>query len=274
MCLGFHHPDSLTVARPRCEVACVACARKDWLENRFQVYLWIGTSDSTVIGELIHGPGTTELLVHEGHLCFGSRDRVNKYLATSLYAALMPKIPEQHLYASSVVHPADPTMQWLLHTRRVPLQREDSAAQSVLPQAASVAQPALPHPCAGVGNPDETAWICLECACCLCVDDKLIKMPKLALANLMWLGREPRLLQTASLGLRMLLGGSRACFRTLLFSAKVRRRTGNLAWLESRQRHQCCLPRLIHSANTWLPSCVEALMRSRRVDSQGLKGRL
>jgi hypothetical protein len=216
MCLGWRHPDSLAVARPRCEVACVVCACKDWLENRFPVHLWKEATDAKPVGEIIHGPGSTQLLVHEGSLCFGNRHIINKYLATSLYAALMPRIPQQELYASSVVHPADPAMQWLLHTRRVPLQREDSAAQSVFPQAASVAQPALPHPCAGVGNPDETAWICLECARCLCVDDKLIEMPKLALANLMWLGREPRLLQTASLGLRMLLGGGRACFRKLL----------------------------------------------------------
>ena len=72
---------------------------------------------------------------------------------------------------------------------------------------AGAAQPASPHSCAGLGNPDKTAWICLECAVCLCVDDKLIKMPKCALANL---------LQGASLGLRMLLGGGRACFRKLL----------------------------------------------------------
>mgnify|MGYP000226222472 CR=1 FL=1 len=40
-------------------------------------------------------------------------------------------------------------------------------------------------------------------------------MPKAALAILMWLGRERPLLQTASLGLRMLLGGGRACYRKL-----------------------------------------------------------
>ena len=216
MCLGWTHPDSLAVAWPRCEVACVVCARKDWLENRFPVCLWKEATDAKSVGEIIHGPGSMQLLVHEGSLCFGNRHIINKYLATSLYAALMPQIPQQELYASSVVHPPDPAKQWLLHTRRVPLQREDGAAQSVLPLAASAAQPASPHPCAGVGNPNETAQICLECALCLCVDDKLIEMPKLALADSMWLGREPRLLQTASLRLRKLLGGGRACFRKLL----------------------------------------------------------
>ena len=41
-------------------------------------------------------------------------------------------------------------------------------------------------------------------------------MPKFALANLMWLGREHPFMQTASLGLRMLLGCGRAYFRKLL----------------------------------------------------------
>ena len=216
MCLGWRHPDSLAVARPRCEVACVVCACKDWLENRFPVYLWKEATDAKPVGEIIHGPGSTQLLVHEGSLCFGNRHIINKYLATSLYSALMPRIPQQELYASSVVHPADPAMQRLLHTRRVPLQSEVSAAQPVQPHAAGAAQPASPHSCAGLGNPDKTAWICLECAVCLCVDDKFIEMPKCALANLMWLGREHNLLQGASLGLRMLLGGGRACFCKLL----------------------------------------------------------
>ena len=205
MCFGWRNPDSLTLAKPRCEVGCVVCACKDWLENRFPVYLWKEATDSKRIGEIIHadGLGSMQLLVHEGALCFGNRHIVDKYLATSGYAALMPLIPQEELYASSVVHPADASMQWLLNTQRVPL------------HAAGAAQPASRHPCAGVGNPDATSWICLECAVCLCVDDKVIKMPKLALANLMWLGRHHPLLQTASLGTRMLLGGGRACYRKL-----------------------------------------------------------
>ena len=41
-------------------------------------------------------------------------------------------------------------------------------------------------------------------------------MPEFALANDLWLGRERTALQSASLGLRMLLGLGRACFRKLL----------------------------------------------------------
>ena len=195
MCLGWRHPDSLRCALPRCEVACVVCARKDWMENRFRVHLWKEATHSKSVGEIIHGPGSTQLLVHAEDLCFGNRGVINHYLATGLYAHLMPRIPQEELYASSVVHPADPSMQWLLHTRRVPLRRDDSVAQPALQREASAAQPDSPHPCAGVGNPDEKAWICYECACCLCVDDKLVKVPQFALANLMWLGQERRLMQ-------------------------------------------------------------------------------
>ena len=72
------------------------------------------------------------------------------------------------------------------------------------------------HKCAGVGDSDAIAHICYECATCLCVSDKLIKMPRFALANCMWLGRQHPLLQNASLGLNLLLGLGRPCFRKLL----------------------------------------------------------
>ena len=84
----------------------------------------------------------------------------------------------------------------------------------------SSGQPAAHHvislPCDGVGDPDQTTHICFDCATCLCVDDKLIKMPEYALANDIWLGREPVALQNGSLGLRMLLGLGRPCYRKLL----------------------------------------------------------
>ena len=75
------------------------------------------------------------------------------------------------------------------------------------PLGSSGAQPASPYTCAGVGDPDEVAWICYDCASCFCVDDPLLQLPEYALANLLWLGREhPLLQQFGTLGLRMLLG--------------------------------------------------------------------
>ena len=38
--LKMSHPEAFLVARERSETACVVCARKDWLENRFTVHLW------------------------------------------------------------------------------------------------------------------------------------------------------------------------------------------------------------------------------------------
>ena len=70
--------------------------------------------------------------------------------------------------------------------------------------------------CVGIGDPDQTAHICVYAAVCLCAEEKFIKMPEFALANDLWLGRERTALQSASLGLRMLLGLGRACFRKLL----------------------------------------------------------
>ena len=116
-------------------------------------------------------------------------------------------------------------MSWLLHTRRVSIlntsaESVDGAVQPVsqLPQDAdgSAAQPARRYRCAGVGDPDEVAWICFDCATCLCVEEALVKMPEYALSNKLWLGRERRLLQNRNLGLRMLLGTGRPCFRKLL----------------------------------------------------------
>ena len=80
-----------------------------------------------------------------------------------------------------------------------------SAEQRAAVAPVSAAQPTLHHTCAGLGN-KAVAHICYDCATCLCVDDKLIKMPKFALANLLWLGREHPLLQNATTGLRLLLG--------------------------------------------------------------------
>ena len=139
-----------------------------------------------------------------------------------------PLIPKAELLASSVLHPSDHSMVWLLHTRRTPLlpdsrqSRPSSVAQPVHQrgQQGSAEQPAVRDVgapmCAGIGDPDQTAHICVDCAVCFCAEEKFIKMPEFALANNLWLGRERTALQSASLGLRMLLGLGRACFRKLL----------------------------------------------------------
>jgi hypothetical protein len=227
--LHWNHPEAIAVARARCEVACVVCARKDWLENRYRVYLWREATDKRTLSELRHtDSGTSTFLTCGDALCFGSRGKINEHLSTDGYMDRRPLIPKAELLASSVLHPADRSLAWLLHTRRTPLlpnsrtARPNSAAQPVHQGGlqGSAAQPAAldvgAPMSAGVGDPDETAHICFDCASCLCVDDQCIKMPEFALANDLWLGRERPALQSASLGLRMLLGLGRACFRKLL----------------------------------------------------------
>ena len=120
------------------------------------------------------------------------------------------------------MHPSDEQLSWLLHTRRVhmvPNSRkapQSSAEQPAAQSSASAAQPALQYKCAGVGDIDAVAYICYDCATCLCAGGKLINMPRFTLANAMWLGRQHRLLQPASLGRRLLLGLGRPVLRKLL----------------------------------------------------------
>ena len=224
--MKWNHPEAFHVAKERCEVACVVCARKDWLESRFTVYLWRTADGSSSLTELQHvDSGKSELLTSGGHLCFGKRDLIDKLLNTKHYTKKFPFIPQEHLYASSVLHPEDEGMSWLLHTRRVGLVPDSRRAPSACAEqpatlaSSSAAQPAVQHRCAGVGDVDAVAHICYDCATCLCVEDKFIKMPRFALANAMWLGRQHPLMQNASLGLQLLLGLGRPCFRKLLLGA-------------------------------------------------------
>ena len=227
--LHWNHPEAIATARTRCEVACVVCARKDWLENRYLVYLWREATDKRTYTELLYtSSGSSTFLSCGDTLCFGSREKINEHLSTDGYMDRRPLIPVAELLASSVLHPADHSMAWLLHTRRTPvlpdsrMARSNSAARPVSLEGrhGSAEHPAVldagAPACAGIGDPDRTAHICFDCASCLCVDDKLIKMPEFALAKDLWLGRERTALQTGSLGLRMLLGLGRACFRKLL----------------------------------------------------------
>ena len=205
--LHWNNPEALEIATTRCEVACVVCARKDWSENRFPVYLWREATDKRTLTDLLHtDSGTSEFLTCDDILCFGNPDKINNHLSVDGYMDRRPLIPKAELLASSVLHPAHPSLAWLLHTRRIPL-KPDSRKPRL-----NSAEPS----CAGIGDPDQTARICLDCASCLCVKDEFIKMPEYALANDIWIGRERAALQNGSLGLRMLLGLGRPCFRKLL----------------------------------------------------------
>ena len=150
--LKWTDPDSIDNAMPRSEAACVVCARKDWLENRLSVYLWREKDRTAPLldlgGDFVSGgDGGHDFLWRDDHLCFGSREKIDALLGTALYHERMPLIPQEELYASSVLHPEDPTMSWLLHSRRVPL-----LFDSRKPPTGGAEQPALQWPCAGVGD--------------------------------------------------------------------------------------------------------------------------
>ena len=112
-CLKWSQPEAMSIAQERAEVACVVCARKDWLEKRLCVYLWKEASDSKSLTDLLNvQSGSSKLLTFGADLCFGNRHIINNFLAPGAYSELMPLIPKDHLYASSVIHPEDENM-WL-----------------------------------------------------------------------------------------------------------------------------------------------------------------
>ena len=106
--LKWSHPEAFALAQERSEVACVVCARKDWLESRFKVHLWQTATGFSTLSELRHDDGgSSRLLTYGEHLCFGNKEIINEHLHTSRYCRLFPLIPQEHLYASSVIHPDD-----------------------------------------------------------------------------------------------------------------------------------------------------------------------
>ena len=119
--LKWSHPDSFRAALPRREVACVVCARRDWLENRYQAFLWREANGTARLEDLQHSAcGNEEVLTCDGHICFGNRDVVNKYLDTAKYVERMPSLPKEHLYASSVIHPENKSTKLARGSRYLP----------------------------------------------------------------------------------------------------------------------------------------------------------
>ena len=72
-------------------MACVVCARKDWLESRFTVYPWRTATGSSSYTELTHvDSGSSKLLTCGDHLCFGNRDLTDIVLNTKRYSEILP----------------------------------------------------------------------------------------------------------------------------------------------------------------------------------------
>lgn len=100
-------------------------------------------------------------------------------------------------YPTPDVHPMVPD------SRKAP---QSSAEQLGIQSSGRHAQPASQHVCTGEGGIGVVAHIYYACANCLCAKDKLVELPRIALANCMWSGMPHTLLQNYSLCLRLLLG--------------------------------------------------------------------
>ena len=143
---------------------------------------------------LAHGA----LLVDDaGVFCFGPKVNIHAILGVQRYVDRWPLIPAEELHASSVQHPDDPAMRWLLHSRRVDC------------------TPPFPGPnelprCAGVGVKEKACWCCRTCVDKLCQESPV--MPPLALANANFLGRHHVLFRSATLAMRMLASSAKLFF--------------------------------------------------------------
>ena len=176
----------------------------------------------------------------EDGFCFlGPAEKVHKLLDVDNYVPVVLGCPLEELHASSVQHPRFPHMRWLLHTKRVPVQKDSEGGSSAgaaehAKNETEGAQGAAEHmptgairaegaagarpPCAGVGDPEQTAWLCHECAAHLCRLDP--KMPPQALANWNWGGRQHPLYKDLTMATRTLLGLGRAVMRLVLLKPR------------------------------------------------------
>ena len=143
--------------------------------------------------------------MHDEHFCFGPKAKINNLLHVDIYAQRWPLIPIEELRGSSVQHPDDETMHWLLYTRRVPLEPWSASASA---SNASGLQ------CAGAGSKHRTAWCCMVSINHSCREHPTL--PPIALANDFWLGRQHPCCRNLSLGMCMLLSTARLIMKQLL----------------------------------------------------------
>ena len=111
-------------------------------------------------------------------------NKKNRYLLT---LAVFPlRRNREELHASTVQHPRFPNYRWLLHTKRVPVltrETEDVAEPQDGPSLDTASERArVMYRNAGIGDPDQTCWLCKDCRNSLCHETS-IRMPGPALAN-------------------------------------------------------------------------------------------
>lgn len=182
-------------AVPRVEYACGVCARLDFPEHRYPAYLFKEGTETCSWKRYIklkRGVDIEEascdqeghVILYRGELCFGPRAAVERLLSVQRYSQMWPLIPLEELEASAVTHPADFSMKWLLHARRVPLKK------------------GLRNGLTPIGNEDGLTWLCANCAQNLC--KRYPVMPCFSLCNSMWLGRLHPAFSNLSMAAKML----------------------------------------------------------------------
>ena len=120
-------------------------------------------------------------------------------------------IPAAELHASSVQHPDCAAWRWLLHSRRVPVCDTGAETEEAC-ECSSASQQRRPR-CAGTGDAGKDVWMCRECLADL--GRSRPRIPKNALANDNWIGREPMVVRDASQGTKWLSCLGRACWRQI-----------------------------------------------------------
>ena len=211
-----HQPEQLV---PRRQEACVVCARLDWIEHRYLVDLWAypTTEHDDASAEehgLFENHDSGSDSDSESNDEFSARSvaavqnpqAVNRLLTVHRYVALFPYIPIEELIGSAVRHPKNSDWLWLLHSRRVKLETHEE----LVPQWEG-------YKLAGVGNPVQPVWMCLDCKTDLC--RKRPRMPKFALVNHNWLGRLPSLFQNLTQSMHWMLTLARPCWHKLILGS-------------------------------------------------------
>ena len=137
---------TLTHCQPRRLEARAICAVRDYLENRFEMYLFMEPSSKTSFNKFFYEYYTAAsegyVATYKDKFCAGPYKAITELLAVEKYAALMPQIQVEELHASSIQHPRDAAARWLLHTRRVKACQQTNASDS--------------RPPCGVGTADAT----------------------------------------------------------------------------------------------------------------------
>ena len=199
----------------RCRIACCVCARLDWADNLRRVHFW-RQPEGAAAGERSilcdaepQPPARAEEAAGGGEgearaMRMTQRQRAQQLLAPARYharwrfvredadgVAWEGGIPLKELEASAVRDPGPDGQLWLLHKKSFRMVSNSRGEQ--------------------VADASQKVPICVGCNAAL--SKKMPTMPKYALANDLWIGRQPPPLRNLSLGAKLLLPLARGIVR-------------------------------------------------------------